>query len=267
MTTKSQRPPRLARIVRPGRLVVSRPQSVPGLAHPLRLTVYLPPGYEETDERFPVAYLFDGQNLFGDEGSYSGGWHLHDHLDARAARGKRVPIVVGIHHGGSSRFQELSPWPVEDPRTEAQGDRLLDWIVGSLGDLVSSDLRVLGGPENTLLGGSSLGGLLALYGFARHPGFFGRALVMSPSLWVNDGAIFAYVARARIWGDPRLYLDCGGREARGYAIEHARWMVRLLVRKGFMAGRHFMWRPDVRGSHNERAWRRRLPKALRFLYG
>lgn len=266
MPATSRRSARSRKAVRPGRLIRARSHDVPGLPSRLAITLYLPPSYEESGKAYPVAYMFDGQNLFGDEGSFSGGWHLHEHLDRLAAQGKRVPIVVGIHHGGPSRFQELSPWPVEDPSVPGLGDKLLDWIVGTLATLVAEDLRILTGPQNTTIGGSSLGGLLALYGFARHPGFFGRALVMSPSLWVNDGAIFHYVAKARIWGDPRLYLDCGAREARGHAIMHAQWMVQLLERKGFVPGRHFMWRPDSRGSHNERAWRRRLPKALRYLY-
>jgi hypothetical protein len=31
---------------------------------PRRVSVYLPPGYDESDARYPVLYLQDGQNLF-----------------------------------------------------------------------------------------------------------------------------------------------------------------------------------------------------------
>ena len=44
-------------------------------------------------------------------------------------------------------------------------------------------------------------------------------------------------------------------------------MAELLGRKGFVSGYHFEWFPDSRGSHSERDWRRRLPRALRYLYG
>ena len=30
---------------------------------------------------------------------------------------------------------------------------------------------------------------------------------------------------------------------------------------------HLHWHPDPRGHHNEKSWRRRLPRALRYLYG
>lgn len=248
-----------------GRLHQTKPFHIPGIEGTRRLTIYLPPGYDQSKERYPVAYMFDGQNLFGDEGAYSGGWHMHKALDMRAAKGLTVPIVVGIHHGGVARAEELAPWPVATGQ-RALGDKLLDWVVGPLAKMVDEDLRVLSGPEHTLIGGSSLGGLMALYGFFRHNDRFGKALCMSPSLWVNEGEIFYYVSKAACGGFPRIYLDCGAREAQGIVIEHAKWMADLLERKGFIRNVHFLWRPDSRGAHNERNWRRRLPKALRYLY-
>jgi predicted alpha/beta superfamily hydrolase len=248
-----------------GRLHRTKAFQIPGIKDQLPLTLYLPPGYDTDAKSYPVAYVFDGQNLFGDEGSFAGGWHLHHALNVRATLGKTVPVVVGIHHG-SMRQEELAPWPIDEGH-KARGDALLDWVVGPLAKMVAEDVRVLKGPENTMIGGSSLGGLLALYGFFRHNDVFSKALCMSPSLWVNDGEIFHYVAKARCVGDPRMYLDCGAHEAQGVVIQHAEWMADLLYRKGFSDGYHYMWRPDPRGHHDEKSWRRRLPRALRFLYG
>lgn len=237
---------------------------VPGLPGRYPLTVYLPPNYQREKRAYPVAFMFDGQNLYGDVGSFSGGWHLHDVLDARASRGKLVPIVIGIHHGGASRLEELSPWPLQR-NAKPRGDVTLDWIVGPLAKMVADDLRVLKGPENVMLGGSSLGGLMALYGFCRHPQFFGNVMAMSPSLWVRRGALFQVAERTEWRGNHRAYVDAGGRE--GHIFGLAEGFCGLLERKGFVDGETLMWRPDKRGTHNERNWGRRLPKALRFLYG
>lgn len=248
--------------IAPGRLQHIGPIPIPGIG-PRALTLYHPPSTGGAGA-IPLAVLFDGQNLFRDEGSFAGGWHLHLALDRLATAGKKVPMVVGIHHGGVERIDELTPW-----KTREGGGRanvLIEWISDRLMVQLRRDHPLLAGPEHTLIGGSSMGGLAALFAICHRPDVFGRVLAMSPSLWVGDGEIFREVARARIPTSSRIYLDAGHRE--GFMLQHAHQMARLLVRKGLEPDRQLMWRPDRRGSHNERAWRRRLPKALRFLqYG
>jgi predicted alpha/beta superfamily hydrolase len=250
----------------PGTLFKTRPYEIPGLAGARPCTIWFPPAYfRDPQARFPVAYMFDGQNLFGDEGSFSGGWHVHRVMDARAAKGKVVPIVVGIHHGGATRAEELSPWGIGRGK-HGKADALLDWVTGTLRRFVAEDLRVLEGPEHTLVGGSSLGGLAALYAGFRHPDVFGRVLAMSPSLWVHRGGIHAIARQARLAPGARFYLDAGGREMGGRMLHDAERLAWLLAERGLVPSQDLMWRPDQRGSHNERAWSRRLPKAVRFLY-
>lgn len=247
-----------------GRLHKSKAFEIPGLKGRHPLTIYLPPGYDaDTHKRYSVAYMFDGQNLFGDAGSFAGGWHLHEALDKLAAKGKQVPIVVGIHHGGPSRAEELAPWKM-GKHHQPRGSLFLDWVVGRLAEMVAEDLRILQGPEHTMVGGSSLGGLMALYAHFKHPEHFGKALAMSPSLWVGRGQIFHFVQQKHTPETRRVYLDAGGRE--GAMFQHARQMVELLQLKGYHPEEHLLWRPDSKGIHSERHWRRRAPKALAFLY-
>ena len=47
-----------------------------------RLHIYLPAGYDESDERYPVMYFFDGHNLFYDEdATYGKSWGMKSYLD------------------------------------------------------------------------------------------------------------------------------------------------------------------------------------------
>jgi predicted alpha/beta superfamily hydrolase len=244
------------------RLVRTKPFTIPGFPARYPLTIYVPPGYDDGSELLPVAYMFDGQNLYGDPGSYAGGWHLHESLDARAAKGKTVPLVVGIHHGGVSRKSEFTPWPIEG--LPAWGDAFLEWLVGTVVPLISRDWRVRTGPAHTMIGGSSLGGLMSLYGFLHHPQVFGRVMAMSPSVWVQDQELLREFDRLPLPAERKLYIDAGGREVRTTRI--CRELIDLLQAKGCVPGQDLMWRPVQRDDHNERAWRRRAPKALRFLY-
>ena len=51
---------------------------------------------------------------------------------------------------------------------------------------VERTYRAATGPENTGLGGSSLGALIALYTAIARPGVIGRLLLESPSLWASN---------------------------------------------------------------------------------
>lgn len=251
-----------------GRILAGRALAVPGLPDPHPVSVYLPPGYDrDRQRRYPIAVLLDGQNLFGDHGSFAGGWHLHRLLDWRTCAGEGVPIVVAVHTG-LSRQIALSPWPAE-PGEPALGWRMAEWLAGPLLNLAQSEFRVRRGPEHAMIGGASLGGLLSLYTFFRHGDAFGRALAMSPNLGVRDGRhgpAFGFAAAAPFPPGGRLYLDAGGLECPcGHVLRHAADFVGVLAAKGLVAGRDYLFRPDPDGAHDEAAWRRRLPGAIHFL--
>jgi predicted alpha/beta superfamily hydrolase len=110
-----------------------------------------------------------------------------------------------------------------------------------------------------------MGGLAALWSHFHGAHAFGGALVLSPSLWLAGQAIFADVAAQPDPPLSRIYLDMGGREDKGRQLPIAAAMAAHLSGRGWDAD-NLLWRPDAKGGHNEASWRRRLPKALRFLY-
>lgn len=70
--------------------------------------VYLPDNYNESQEQYPVMYMFDGHNLFFDEdATYGKSWGLKDFLDNY----DKKLIIVGIecNHEGHERLNEFSP--------------------------------------------------------------------------------------------------------------------------------------------------------------
>ena len=231
------------------------------------LRVYVPMG-NDPDQVRPVLYLFDGQNVFTDEGSFSGGWHAHDASDKLLRLRKAVaPIVVGIEHGGARRIDELGPWAEKDEEGKPRGghtDHLLSWIESTVMPHIQSKFQVELGPTNTFIGGSSMGGLAAMYAHIRRPDLFGGALCMSPSFWFAKQRIQAFVASQPRPQHSRIYLDVGLREVEamtGPATELATY----LRARGY-SHKSFLYRPDKRGTHAEPHWRRRLPLALKFLF-
>ena len=91
-----------------GRFVELGTLTAHGLAK-RRVRAYVP--RHASDAARPVLFMFDGQNVFTDAGSFAGGWHVHDVVE-KLARTRRaaMPIVVAIDHGGTARIDELAPF-------------------------------------------------------------------------------------------------------------------------------------------------------------
>lgn len=239
-------------------LIVLGPFAVPHLAE-RRVRIHLPP--HGGDGPPPLLVMFDGQNVFHDEPSFAGGWHLHRTAKKIVTRKRREPAVVGIDHGGTERIHELVPW--SGGRSQGKLNHLLDWMVGFLMPLLARDFGLAPDIRHRLVGGSSLGGLAAFYAHHRNPETFGGVMAMSPSFWIGGDRMFDMVAAtAKPWTS-HIYLDAGAHE--GGMMRGAERMAALLAQRGYGADM-LRFRRDPRGKHSETDWRRRAPAALRFLF-
>ena len=249
------------------------PIKMPALNRELPIAVYLPPNYHtEPNRRFPVLYMWDGQNLFDPSTAFNMEWQVDLTAERLIREGKIEPvIIVGVYNGGEHRLSELSPW--RDARLGARGEghAFMRWVVSELKDYVDSQFRTLTGPEHTGVAGSSMGGLASLFAAYRYPLVFGRVACLSPAFWFARGQIFRYVAsRLRPQG-AKIYLDCGERETARvhpkrdfYKVAHA--MVDLLSQQGFKEGEDLKWVSDPQGTHAEYHWARRMGPVLEFLF-
>src|SRR5579862_7841841 len=77
---------------------------------------------------------------------------------------------------------------------------------------IGQNYRVAAGPENTGLGGSSLGALIALYTAAVRPDVIGRLLIESPSLWASNRQMIRDSRAVQRWPE-RVFLSTGTAEA------------------------------------------------------
>jgi predicted alpha/beta superfamily hydrolase len=225
------------------------------------LLVYLPPGYQRSGRRYPVIYMQDGQNLFRPETSFAGDWGLLAGLDSLSPRSEEA-IVVGISNVGEDRIDEYSPF-VDAKAGGGAGDRYLEFLIGTVKPLVDQGFRTIPGREGSAIAGSSMGGLIGLYGFFRFPQAFGSVAALSPSLWFADRAIFDFV-QAAPYTPGRIYLDTGTEEGSS-SLVNARLMRDLLLSKGYREHVDFRWVEDIGGGHTEAAWGRRFKAALPFL--
>lgn len=254
------------------------------LSPPLRsrrdVDVYLPASYS-SGVRYPVVYMKDGQNLSDPATAFAGTWDLEATIDRLAWRGIEA-IIVGVHNAGRDRLAEYSPFP--DPRHGGgEADEYLEFLVDTLKPRIDRMFRTRRDRDSTAILGSSMGGLVSLYAYFRHPSVFGRAGVMSPSIWFGRGAVLDFIQAARVPPRGRVSLDVGTAEGAG-TLRDVRRLGRLLVRKGFTRDRRAKSRSgggrsakasaerpmlryveDAGARHTEAAWASRLEGALAFL--
>ena len=159
---------------------------------PRKAYIYLPDSYaKEPEKRYPVMYMFDGHNVFFDEeATFGKSWNMNKFMQET---GKEL-IIVGIecNHEGNKRLIEYAPFTYtnsEHGKIKGKGSITMNWLVRNLKPYVDKEYRTLPDRKNTIIAGSSMGGLMALYGGTVYNHVFQRAACLSPSLWVSPGQV------------------------------------------------------------------------------
>ena len=256
---------------------------------PRDVWVWVPPQYDSSPgERFPVIYMHDGQNLFYPEKSYTHiTWGVAEAITKLSAWGFiRPAIVVGIDNTENRIGDYLPTKPFETPEGKAfiakmakeepeefvkydfVADQYLRLIVDQVKPTIDRDFRSLDGAEDTIIMGSSMGGLISLYALTEYPDIFGGAGCFSTH-WpiMGDFAIPYLHTTLPKSGQHKIYYDLGtgGYDAEYAPFQHA--VDTVMVEKGYTYGKDWLTRVAPGADHHERAWRSRIHIALRFFLG
>lgn len=238
------------------------------------IRVWLPPGYDEGDARYPVIYLHDGQNVFRPGGPF-GCWFAEDAAAEEMKEGRmHEAIMVAIPNNeadmGKARMTEYQPPTDLNPRDPSRGkgicDRYAEFLLGKVKPAIDAKYRTLPDPDNTAVAGSSMGGLVSLW-LGLKTDAFGAVGVFSPAFWTSPNFMKSVMDGSKKDG-LRIYMDMGTREKGNLSGDY--WKDALAVRdallkQGHIEGQDFFWNPGKGDEHNEKAWSKRLPVALRFL--
>ena len=222
--------------------------------------IYLPDSYEKNPEkRYPVMYMFDGHNVFFDEDATFGkSWNMNKYMQDS----KKELIIVGIecNHEGNKRLVEYSPFTYSNSelgKIKGKGSVTMNWLVRHLKPYIDQEYRTLPDRKNTIIAGSSMGGLMALYGGTVYNHVFQRAACLSPSLWVSPGQVLEMIARASIRRDTTIYMDYGELEMFNHAASQEAMIAtaHLLLTKRV----NLAMRIVPGGNHSEASWEKQVP--------
>ena len=240
------------------------------------LHIWLPEDYETSRERYPVMYFFDGHNLFTDkDATYGKSWGMKDFMESW---GKQM-IVVGIEcgHEGQERLSEYLPYPADKASRfsafEPKGEETMEWIIHEIKPMIDKEYRTIPFRECTAIGGSSMGGLMAIYGAVHYNRWISKAACVSSAIGFCMGPLMADMEANVMDPDTRMYLSWGTREAYGCTDPEAEdrssntyfWNKRV---GDFAAASGAAVKLDcqVGGGHCEADWEKLVPTFMNFLW-
>ena len=235
------------------------------------IRIWLPDGYEaDSEKRYPVIYMHDGQNLFDRYTSFSGEWEIDESLGAMMDGGYEGSIVVGIDNS-DDRLNEYSPsWPrssggsayIQNP----SGEKYAQFVTQTVKPYIDAHFKTNPNREATGIGGSSMGGVISFYMALAYPEVFGYALLFSTAMWVYQSEVTAtfldFVSIASFSVFPRLYLYAGGLEPD--VTPYVESIRSSLIIRGYPEA-NIAWHVDQSHGHNESAWAHYFPIAFRWL--
>lgn len=222
--------------------------------------VWLPPDYEKNSgKKYPVIYMQDGQNLFDPATSAFGAdWQIDETCDSLIRNGViGSVIVVGIYNT-SDRMLEYTPG--------TKGEAYMDFVINIVKPFIDNIYPTLPDRKNTYVGGSSAGATISFMLAWNHPEVFSAAFCLSPAFKIQNIDLVKDVSSYK--GKKKkitLYIDNGGKGLDERLQPGVDEMLKALQEKGFRPGKDYYWLLAPDAEHNESAWAKRIPEALKII--
>lgn len=177
---------------------------------------------------------------------------------------------MGVYNT-KDRIDEYTPAADAKYKKGGKADLYGRMLVEELKPFIDSHYRTKRDAKHTGLGGSSLGGLASLYLALKYPSIFGRAAVVSPSVWFANKQIVHYVEAQQSKPNVRIWLEIGTKEGRtseeaNQTVEDTRLLRDTLVKKRWRVGRDLNYFEAEGAEHNEAAWAARVESIVTFLF-
>jgi enterochelin esterase family protein len=162
----------------------------PGNNMTRRITIYTPPGYEESDISYPVLYLLHGMG--GDEETWMNLGRASQILDNLIAQDKAEPMIVVMPNGkvtleaapGESSLGYYKPQFWQPHAMDGKFEETFHEIIR----FVDSQYRTIPEKKSRAIAGLSMGGFHTLYISSNYPDTFDYMGVFSAAIMPDEKA-------------------------------------------------------------------------------
>ncbi|WP_066221765.1 alpha/beta hydrolase [Formosa haliotis] len=259
---------------------------------PRTVDIWLPDGYSKS-KKYAVLYMHDGQMLFDASVTWNHQEWKVDEVASELMKSHKTRgfIVVGIHSISETRYADLFPQKAIDylnpegkkaflayaqkdnPNIIFKGDAYLKYLVEEIKPFIDAQFSTLKSLENTVVAGSSMGGLMSWYAICEYPEIFGGAACMSTH-WPGidpetpgpfPKAFFDYIkAHMPKPNSHKLYFDFGTKTLDQYYPKYETAVNALFQNAGYTSN-NFMNKKIEGADHSEASWQKRIYIPFTFL--
>ena len=240
------------------------------------IRVWLPSDYDfaNPNQRYPVIYFSDGQNLVDRYLSAFGEWEFDKTVNHLMKEGYQGVIAVGIDCPKEPLERTKELCPPYTPRKEIfkrdggpfspYANKYVDFIVDELKPYIDS--LFFTDKDNTGIGGSSMGGIMSFFAYIYRPDIFKYSLSFSPAFFFykkNDWIKILNQYDINKEKNGKLFLYCGGKDFEKVFLKPTFNTYEYLLKRGFDNNQVALI-VDTNEIHHEAAWAKYLPDALKY---
>ena len=259
-----------------------------------RVLIWLPANYD-SNKKYATIFMHDGQMLFDSTVTWNKKeWRVDETADSLISNGITRPfIVVGIYNDPPNRYAEFFPQETAKYMDsnyvsklkqtlwngELRADYYIDWITKKLIPFVEDHYAVSHKREDRFLIGSSMGGLISLYGLTREPKTFGGSACLSihtPMInfqLMGDDAMNqlalpfnAYLSKSLPAPKKvKVYIDRGTETLDASYGPYHEVLLKTLAKSGYEVGSNYLTLVWDKTAHDEVSWANRLAVPIKFL--
>lgn len=243
-----------------------------------RIRILLPANYLNEEERYPVIYMHDGQNIFYSREAFCGySWKTIPAIKTNNSLPKM--IIVGIDNANENRLFEYSAWKFENDNIfknemEVFGREYGEFVVDVLKPYIDKNYRTKPEKEFTAMVGSSLGASISQYLGAKYSDVFGFLGIFSTANWLFQNSFNNFIEDVD-FNNQKIFIMVGTNEYNDgdaeiisgnisqYYIDSSLSYYRQLLENGININ-------DIDlvvaagERHSERSWAKYLPRCLKF---
>lgn len=242
------------------------------------IRVYLPEDFD-SNKKYPLLVMADGQNIVDKYTSAFGAWSIDVHEHNLINEGYPSFIVVGIdcpqnpvHRALEYSFPFLA---IEEKHTgefnrknlEFESHLLYKYIAKDLLSLIKKYFPISDNKNLIGVGGSSMGGVFALSLITSYPEVFGFALIFSPGIFLyKNNEVKEYLDKSVSKLDNhKLFFYSGNVGFESQFLDRTIETYNFYKNRGFN-DKHIHLLTDLSAEHNEAAWSRHFEEAIKFCF-